>query len=476
MGRRMIQPMTALASSGEALRLAATDAGLRTGRMSRRSSAPEWLRGHILFLDLGWLDFTRTGVLRESIAAGHPVLRIRPRKPAPDRLLEAWPAWDATYRGARLWEICRYELCMKYDCSVQALEERVAASPPDRAASDTVNAAKVLIDWAVAALDFYQPRTVMFQQGYILPAAAMREVARARGLPVVGLENTFRKDRICWDDITGISLATPIPARIFADERGAGGDEYLRRYRDSAGALKSRQHATLGESEVEDWVGRKILFIGQVNTDSSVLFHIGKGFPDQMAAVDVVADHVLSEPDSLLFLKVHPKEVTGRNPLRQRYSMERYARFLRREGVAGSDRIRLDDQARIDIMSAIEWADVCVTINSQAGLEAAALGKSVILCGTSSYDHLRSVRRVETPSELRAALADRAPPVDAGEARDFFRVYCECYCKPARVESLIDLAGPAPQRRGRGWRALHALLWAPSVLLKAGDVVWKRLK
>lgn len=409
----------------------------------RRPTPGEWLRGHVLYLDLGWLHFADEDLVEASTLQGAPVIPVTPppRATAPPgaRPLRR----GETHRGADLWDLCLYELCMKFDCATAELEKKVTLGD---AGADTRAEAVALIDWAEALLDFYAPAAVVYPQGYVLPAAVLRYAARRRGIQTVAIENTFRNDRFCWDDGAGVTLASPIPMTMFRNCPCGGGRGYFDAYRRGVHDLKSDEHRTGDRTRPPEFKGRKLLFIGQVNTDSSVLFYIAGGFHSQMAAIETVAQYVSAREDVALLLKTHPKEATGRNPLGAPYSTERYDTFRRRW--SDVERIHLDSTASIGAFAAIDWADLCITINSQAGLEAAAAGKPVILCGAANYDQLRSVRRVDSPEELWAALDEPAPTVDADEASAFFKTYCETYCRPKSVAALVDLTTQArPARR-----------------------------
>lgn len=398
-----------------------------------------------LYLDIGWLDFPRRDMLVASLEFGHPVLRVAP----PHELSvggeeQGSNFMDETHCGVHLWSICEYELCVKFDCSRSDLLRRPNLADD---VAETFSRARALVEWSTAVITHFRPRTAIYPQGYIVEAAAFRAVAKLNNLRCLAVENTFRSDRFCWDDERGVTLASAIPMRLFNETaQPKDSSSYFERYRSDAAQLKSGEHSNLTSDTPAESELRKILFIGQVNTDSSVLFHIGEGFPDQMSAVETLAQFVAEHADDTLLLKVHPKEVRGVTPQQKRYSLKRYDDFASKFASEENGRIAVDRDAQFDIMKAIEWADLCVTINSQAGLEAAALGKPVIVCGDANYGALRSVRNVETPTELSEALT-RESETDVSEAQHFFEEYCERYCRPKNLPSLIQLAASGRDAR-----------------------------
>lgn len=411
--------------------------------------APPGLTGGTLLLDLGWMDFLADRVFWPALAKGLRLIPIRPLT-ARRRVLER-PAlcdvpkhfdWDETCSGLFLRDVCRYDICVRADLSLADLAED---PNPERHAAASFALARPMIEEIARLLDRYRPVRVIYPQGHALPAAILRAMAQNRGISCLAIENCLRADRFVWDDRTGTTLASPIPREFHlrASER-PGAAAYFSRYRMQIADLKSAEHRSLGTrtppTTPRDVRGRRILLLGQVSTDSSVLFHIGVGFRDQMAVFDTVLAHAEANPDDIVLVKTHPKEAGGLSPAFTRYSLARYERFAERVHAAGcSDRVHLDMGGAIDLFAAIDWADLCVTINSQSGLEAACAGRPVVLCGDAVYGHLGSVTKAHAPDVLRSKLAETASQPDPAEARSFFCSFCEAYARPRNVGAIADL-------------------------------------
>lgn len=407
---------------------------------------PPGLAGGTLLLDLGWMDFLARGVFWQGLANGLRLLPVRPLT-ARQRVLEAPPDsagpvdWDARRAGLRLRDVCRYDICVRRDLCLADLAE---APDPARHAGPSFALARPMIDELATLLDRYRPARVVYPQGYALPAAILRALARARGIPCLAVENCLRSDRFVWDDRTGITLASPIPREMHLESPARPeGATYFAAYRARSAELKSAEHRNRGTRALPEGpagAGRRILLLGQVATDSSVLFHIGAGFRDQMAVFDTVLAHAAATPADVVLVKTHPKEAGGLSPAFTRYSQARYDRFAARVEAAGcAARLHLDMGGEIDLFAAIDWADLCVTINSQSGLEAACAGRPVILCGEAVYGHLRATVAAPTPEALRAALAAEPPQPDPTDAQAFFATFCETYARPRTVAALANL-------------------------------------
>ena len=84
------------------------------------------------------------------------------------------------------------------------------------------------------------------------------------------------------------------------------------------------------------------------------------------ALIPIVGDSGLS-----LVIKCHPKDINGQDPvLRQPYN-RLLSRKLTNAIPSLPDHVQIDDENRWDTSSLMENADCVVTMNSQAGLEAA---------------------------------------------------------------------------------------------------------
>jgi len=145
----------------------------------------------------------------------------------------------------------------------------------------------------------------------------------------------------------------------------------------------------LGEADgaARDWTST-VLFLGQVYTDSSTLFGIND-FSCPVAIIDQLVNYCLIN-DYHLIIKLHPKEAAYCDILVRPYDNLTFQKISEYEDLfekISSGNFLLDTE-QYDTYSLIDAADVCVTVNSQAGLEALIKGKNVIACGNSFYTGL----------------------------------------------------------------------------------------
>ncbi|MET0262435.1 MAG: hypothetical protein ABW223_06030, partial [Rariglobus sp.] len=309
---------------------------------------------------------------------------------------------------------------------------------------------------AHAYFECYRPDTVVIAQGHDIVSAVLRHFAVLRGLRVVSLENTFHKDRLLWEDVSGVSVNRNLARNHYWRHREFVSDQtacesvnaYLCRLKTS----KSGEH-TSPDARLPDDCGspRTITYLAQVGTDSSVLFGLRR-FASQADLIATLAEHA-AERSWRLIVKLHPKE----NPAFQdemttvrgltAEALAAHAGFQAARARLG-DRLVLDADNRYDTYDLIRRADVCVTINSQAGLEAALFGREVILCGDAFYGALGFTHEATDPAMLRfildRVLGEGIRHNEGPDARAFFHIYTELYCLPKTAESIVRLLAARP--------------------------------
>ncbi len=365
----------------------------------------------------------------------------------------------ASHRGIFLWRVCAYRL------SVQLRRLPAMINPSDaeqwQAITTMFASAIAVIDRANQFCDFYRPESIMVAQGHDMVAAVLRAVGVQRGIRVVAIENTFHRERLLWDDISGIAVNATQAKNYYwrfrdvvdAEVAAASVDKYLR----SMKTLKSVEHSTPRGVGIEcgDAGKRTITYIGQVGVDSSVLFGL-RGFSSQVDVIAALAAYA-AEKGCRLLIKLHPKESPSYPdpvPYYRRLTagwLEQHEGFQRSREKLGVDLV-LDDENQFDTYELIRAADVCVTITSQAGLEALLLGKEVVLCGDAFYGGLGFTHEAQGEAALHFTLDQvfgGAPRRnDRAEVAAFFHIYTELYCVTKTEANLLSLmmGHPAFQR------------------------------
>lgn len=405
-----------------------------------------------------WFDLDVRRVITAASERGITVILLDATTPFHSPVTGLTPAdfRQACHRKISLWEISHYRIALE----LRTLPQDIDASIAHHAAviKEQFLRAAGFIDQAYAYCAYYRPKSVIIAQGYDLADATLRAVAVRSGIRVVALENTFNRDRLLWDDTSGIAVHRNLAKSYFwryvqALPAGAA-DRTAEIYLATLGSLKTAQHASplISTSTLPRPDGRVTLaYIGQVGVDSAVLFGL-RGFSSQIEVISALAHYAAAHNCSLL-VKLHPKESpTYADPVP--YYRGLTQGWLERHGPFQAARVKLGEHLIIDTdnifntAEIIRRADVCVTINSQAGLEAALLEREVVLCGNAFYGQLGFTHEVsDEPSltfTLNRILRDGLRLHSTQLVRSFFHIFSELYCLPKSCESVVRLMAGRP--------------------------------
>jgi len=429
----------------------------RTGARYAELRTPDLPTRCVVMPFVGWFGFDRARLAAAFRA--HDVLLVpldeRPPRhaPWPGLTLENWQA--VAHRDVRLWDVARYEICLQLQRTVAELEAELEAELPALLPSvaQWYGAAAGYLDRADVLTQCYDPDAVVYAQGHLAASAALRRVALARGIRTVAIENTLHKDRLLWDDVSGVTVnlnlarnfwwryehsvnqedAEAFCARFFADRAHVKQDEH-------------RTPTTARPPALPDGGAKTLLYLGQVYTDSSVLFNTHAAWGSQLDVIRAAARHA-RERGWRFVVKLHPKEHAPAHMyggFHHRVTQQRLASDPWFAAVLGEPWLTVDADNQLDTLALIDAADACVTITSQAGLEAAVRGKEVVLCGQAFYGGLGFTHEAADDGTLAAALdaiLARGQTRNRGSiAQRFFQIFLDRYCVPRTVESVAALA------------------------------------
>lgn len=365
--------------------------------------------------------------------------------------------------GIPLYDACLFDLCVA--CGVTP--DRIAPANPSHwsAIVDHLRCAAALATVATTTLDEVRPDVVVVPQGHTTAAAVYRYAAVLRGIRVLALENSLNSTRLVWDDVAGIAV-NKIPARHYywrwadlVDDAAAAA--HLQSYLSSIKRAKSADHQSPGTPwPGPEAPGRTVLYLANVLTDASVLFNSRVG--SQTDAIKATARWAL-EHDCTFILKTHPRERPDSPVLRRRLPRAEYSyagltvRALQEDAefwrlVSTSDRCVIDADNRFDTYDLIRRSDVCVTVCSQAGMEALMHGKEAVVLGDAYYGGLGFTHDVHglepLGAALGAALSAAGRRADARTVARFFYIFDRLYCVEKSAEGVAALirrtVGSAP--------------------------------
>jgi len=304
-----------------------------------------------------------------------------------------------------------------------------------------------------------RPSLALILQGFEPQNAMTRSAALRLGIPILAVENTARRDRFVWDEVSGLTSRNSAHSFYWRHKNRFPQHvirEYCQRMIQNTKCLKSIEHQSgdAAISAAKPFKSSKpyVLFLGQVYTDSSQVF----GLRQWLSPIEVLQSLVdwcqANEFD--LVVQLHPKESQGVNPVDGRaYQQLTYRKIINNPQLASSLKnigAVIGSNNHLDTYSLMDGAAAAVTVNSQSGLEAAIRGLPVVVCGDASFGGLDftfdASRGEYFSTAMRLAvesgtLAEALPSaIERTEmAQEFAYVFYEHYCRPKTIDGLLSL-------------------------------------
>jgi hypothetical protein len=365
---------------------------------------------------------------------------------------------NQTFRGYNLWNemalatLCRNLGVQPFDIYNDPLRFEVAIKAEFQSLSRQLVIAERL-------LSKHNPQLVLYVQGYVGSTGPFRAVAKRKRITTLSLENSMHKDRLVWDCETGISTQSTQVKSVYGllNVTIHKSTNVINDYFENVGKLKMGQHSAARSNSTEtklpglDRKRKTVLFLGQVYNDAAVVFGLHEAFRSSSHLIQELTSIVSRMKDANLVVRLHPKEcledktrlTTKQMELHVQSKAVKDYRHLFEEDPT---KFVLDDCRKYDTYDLIRDADLVVTINSQAGLEAAALGKPLILTGRALYGGMGFSKEVRNVDELRSAIASgisksREISVEAHAiAIKLTYVFLFKYSIPRKAVDIADLA------------------------------------
>lgn len=313
-----------------------------------------------------------------------------------------------------------------------------------------------------------RPDLVLLVQGFEPHNAVARAAALDLRVEVLSVENTSRSDRLLWDRVAGLSSRNASRQSYWRYKGSVSQTVYQNYCHELIGAtkrLKSAEHQSpdgVGTHSPDDSFAARqlkrvqgrpyVLFLGQVYTDSSQVFGL-RQWESPLEVLSELTDWCEAN-DFGLVLKLHPKEATGVNPVDNRdYDLLTYQKIktdtnlvARLESIGAV----IDFDNRLDTYQLINQAAAAVTVNSQAGLEAAIRGVPVVVCGDANFGGLgftfdasqAEYLPVAMKLAIRSGTTRESVPAAFSRtdlAQEFTYLFFEKYCRPKTARGLMDL-------------------------------------
>jgi len=399
----------------------------------------------IIFLDsdiceLEWLDIAMEELSFQGLKKLTPVIlyRIKLELNDVDDFGEKIIDNKCLYRGVDLFLAIEYSLYAELE--IQRGEFDINNKIHFFEAMKWLNCAKIIADELYDLFSKVKPVSVVSLQGYFVECAIARQLAEVFRYQFYALENTFFYKKIICEPITGVAVnKTSIMSffyrfqHLIIPKKCHSSESWIQ------ANIKHQDHSS--PLEVYRWPRdkKRILFLGQCLTDSSLLF-----CEPNYSIVEVLKELQIysAENNAHLFIKLHPKENNGKTPLHKPYAKLTFRKLTESAYfIVDEDNYYIDFENKYSTQELIYASDVVITINSQAGLESLALGKEVVLLGKAFYDQLGCTWNVPHLSVLGscldAILFGNQSLHKKNQIDMFMEVYFNYFCVDRRAKELI---------------------------------------
>jgi hypothetical protein len=291
---------------------------------------------------------------------------------------------------------------------------------------------------------------VVIVHGFEPTNAALRASAILSSVPCLAIENTSRPDRVIWDNIASYACVDNLSRNYYFRYKNLVSSSTVLNYRDMFTSEfirnKSEEHRSCRYNDCQsNELNQKnyVLFLGQVYTDAATINCLND-WSSPLELLEYVVDWCIARGVELV-VKLHPKELCGRDTITDK----NYDKLTCRK-IADNPRLAtkldkcayIDSENSLDTVSLIKSSAFVVTLTSQAGIEAAILGKAVVIGGRSTYSGLGFTYDAPSPWLLDAQLSQAWSNKNLDlsfEASRYAYIYFEIYCINKSEECLADL-------------------------------------
>ncbi|SNR66613.1 Capsule polysaccharide biosynthesis protein [Humidesulfovibrio mexicanus] len=264
----------------------------------------------------------------------------------------------------------------------------------------------------------------VFNHGIYVPQGIVGEALRAHGVPQVNWTATYRRQTFVFShgDTYHRTMLTDPPSQW----RNMPWTET--RQRRLLDYLESRRHGT------GDW----IWFFDRPNFAAAealrqlganpalpcdglltsvvwdaVLHYESNAFPNMLEWIVATVHHYAEHPDRQLVIRVHPAEIRGTLPSRQRVDVE----LAQRHGPLPQNVILVPPEHPVSTYALLEQCRRILIYNTKMGVELSAMGKQVVVAGEAWIRGKGFSIDVDSPKSYAKALLDDAVDAPLDEAR-----------------------------------------------------------
>ena len=295
--------------------------------------------------------------------------------------------------------------------------------------------------------NFKVDRILLFH-GYLPEDFVLRRIAKINSIPALCIERTMRKDRLVWDCTNHTTIGSR-QFNLFSKKFKVNIDsnlinEFALNYINNINKYKLGDHQSPVSNTKLEAGKLKILFLGQVFTDASII----KGTKYQIDPIDLICkiSEWCTSRDFISIVKFHPKEYNGSNPINaDKYDSISSIKFKERKNNYSicCKNLVIDEDNSFNTYDLIKQSDIVITINSQSGVEAALLNKNIFSVEDAFYANNGFGYVYKNFEDLSFKL-DRLvndnikiKPQHEKNVREFFYLYYHEFCIKNKPISIL---------------------------------------
>lgn len=283
------------------------------------------------------------------------------------RQVEEVPAELRQFSGHNLYQLCEASVARRLKSSGPRVRQRRLDDPLVRSCIDMFqkDAIRILIRLR-EALEDMSPSVVVHFSGRFHRDRCAAAVCEELRIPIVAVESSFHPGFVYWDESGRTGRSGRMGLNKQSQDHGSGVDDLMS---GSRSLFSSRLHPHCHLKFPTRDSRKRVIFLGQVPYDAS-LVEEGGDFADQVESVQMVSRALSSLGGSEMFFRPHPKAPEVATQISQ----------------LGLPNVRVNASLNeVNLDQALAEADCLVTVCSQSGLQAAWLGKTVVVLGDAYY-------------------------------------------------------------------------------------------
>jgi capsule polysaccharide export protein KpsC/LpsZ len=362
------------------------------------------------------------------------------------------------YISIRLFDVCIYNICNE----LNIFKNELCFEVHKKTINKWYSLAKKTLDYLEEVFEKNTIAGAIVFHGHLLFDACLLSLCKVKNVKYITLENTFNKNLLVWDDLSGFVVTYNLAKNYFFKEMFSKDDEVVKsfceHYLSQIDSYKTLQHSSNSKVKfgTEVFTEPYVLYICQVYNDASQLFTLEYPLNNPIIIIKGVAE-ICKSLGVKLVIKLHPKEINGTNPVTfKNYNAPTFSRLSTLEI---EEHIFIDKKNEFSTYDLIQSSSAVVTVNSQAGLEASLFDKPVLTYFKGFYSGLGFTYDYADLGDLRNKLeyilcGKLGKNRNLSSARSFFFIFNEKYCIKKSESCLYDkIIDVFNIRISRGFRA-----------------------